>query len=513
LTHIDFSPVDEISKSSHQIDLKVRECFEGFESTRKHLNEMNSYSKVNQEGQAMFRALRTVPYLEERAPLTIKLSQERNERFFGRQEELAEINAKLGAEEIGTVQSFTIYGRRGVGKTQLALEYAHSNAGKFDAVFWIKCETSASLRQSIANAAKDLNLLGAKQSGHHEGNLAGVHDWLKTTRCRWLLVFDNAESERLLKGYWPLGARGSILITSRKHYNFLKDIDRDGMTVKPFNEEQSLDLLLKLLGEAWEAKWLVEPFRLSDLEAGKALMKKIGGLALAIEQAAKLITNQKKSIRGFLDLFMEKLLNLPARSLGERDELVRSLDTIWSISFDSLSSNARALLGALAFLAPDGIQEDLFLPRDQTALRGKLEFCMTSPSAQEGARTALSSVAAPSPILRDVIEELLKAKLIDVDNRTFTVHRVIQEAMNYQNFADLQESFDAAVRVVYEAFPKQQNTSVGPLHEVWSQCQEYVQHVVHLFARFSEYQPSNMHSVRPLNALKELILLGANCGW
>jgi hypothetical protein len=500
-----------------KIESKTKECLENLDDVTKHLNEMTMFSKANQEKELRFIALRRELRLEpeEIASFPIRmLPYERNEYFFGREDELRAINAKLGKEGINQLEAFTIYGRRGVGKTHLALEYAYRNQGKFDAVFWIKCETSASLRQSIASAAVQLNLPGASQDGlYFAENLVYVHAWLKTTRARWLLVFDNAENDRLLRGYWPLGARGSILITSRKFYNFMKDPNRSGITVPPFNKEQSLELLLKLLGEAWEAKWLVEPFRLSDLEAGKALMKKIGGLALAIEQAAKLITTLNRSLRGFLDLFWTTMNKLPDRQIGPRDPLIKALDTIWSIAFDALSPNARALLGVLAFLAPEGIQEDLLLPRDQTVLRGKLEFCMMNPNAREADHIALSSVAAPSPNLQDVIRELSNAKLIDVDNRTLTVHRVIQEAMNYQNFADLQESFDAAVRVVYEAFPKQQNTSVGPLHEVWSQCQEYVQHVVHIFARFNEYQPSNMHSVRPVNALKELILLGANCGW
>jgi hypothetical protein len=58
--------------------LKVKECLEDFESTIKYLNEMNSYSKVNQERQVRFKALRTAPYLGESAPLPIQPSQERS---------------------------------------------------------------------------------------------------------------------------------------------------------------------------------------------------------------------------------------------------------------------------------------------------------------------------------------------------------------------------------------------------------------------------------------------------
>jgi hypothetical protein len=452
------------------------------------------------------------PEQEDPAIFPIKmLPLDRNKQFFGREEELTAINDHLGKMENTSLLTYTIYGRRGVGKTHLALEYAYRNLGKFEAIFWIRCETSASLRQSVASAAAELNLPGASEPGHFEENLVNMQKWLKRTRKRWLLVFDNAEKERLLQGYWPVGARGSILITSRSHYNFMKDNKRKGETVRLFEPEESLELLLRLLGPTWRQTHLVDPFEESDMAAAKALMKKIGGLALAIHQAATLIEANDSSIFEFLKLYMKKLDSLPARQRGERGPLIQSLDTIWSIALDALSPNARTLLGVLGFLAPDLIPVDLFLPRDQTILQGKLEFCKMTPNGQE-VMASLANVIEPSPGLQNVIDELIAANLIrDHDGRNFSIHRVIQEAINYQNFADLQDSFDAAVRLVCEAFPRQQKGD--PLYDHWSACELYVQHVVQLYTRFREYGPSNVHAANALQPQLEFIRLGANCGW
>ena len=49
-----------------------------------------------------------------------------------------------------------------------------------------------------------------------------------------------------------MGASGAILTTSRKYYNFSKDMLRQGDTIKPFDPRQSWDLLLQLLGEDWK---------------------------------------------------------------------------------------------------------------------------------------------------------------------------------------------------------------------------------------------------------------------
>lgn len=63
---------------------------------------------------------------------------------------------------------------------------------------------------------------------------------------------------------------------------------------------------------------------------------------------------------------------------------------------------------------------------------------------------ALTSIVNITPALASALEELRTAKLIHWDHRTISVHRVVQEAMNYHSIEDLQASFDAAVRIVNE---------------------------------------------------------------
>jgi len=52
------------------------------------------------------------------------------------------------------------------------------------------------------------------------------------------------------------------------------------------------------------------------------------------------------------------------------------------------------------------------------------------------------------PPLEAALVELLKYRLIRRDERIISVHRVVQEAMNYHTIEDLQASFDAAVSIV-----------------------------------------------------------------
>lgn len=183
-----------------------------------------------------------------------------------------------------------------------------------------------------------------------------VQKWLKLTRKRWLLIFDNAERESILKGYWPVGAKGSILITSRKYYNFMKDANRRGDTVRPFSPQQSYELLMQLLGEKWQLAERRGTLPKSEINAAKTLLGKIGGLALAIQQAAVLINNPEiggSTIGGALELFNSNSRRLPERPVGEeRSEMIHSLDTLWNMSFSALTGPAREFLSVLAMLSP-----------------------------------------------------------------------------------------------------------------------------------------------------------------
>jgi len=505
-------------KAWPQLDSKINRRLSDLDATVKHLNDITTLSKANQERQVKHLAIRhaPVPEPEEHGRFPVQmLPVAKNPAFYGRQIELGKIDQYLNWRKDGNppLRTYTIYGRRGVGKTEIALQYAYSNPSEFEAIFWIRCETSVSLRQSFSDMAMALNLPGADRHGHHEENLMAVQKWLKLTRRRWLMIFDNAEKESILKQYWPVGANGAILITSRKYYNFMKDSQRRGETVKPFDDHQSWSLLMQLLGEDWKALDREGRIKVSEDQAAKKFLSKLGGLALAIQQAAILINNTEiggGTIASTYELFNDNARNLPPRQSGKRSELIHSLDTLWNITFNSLSRNDRDLLSVLSLLSPDAMLIDLFLPRKQSALDGKLAFCKQNPGLlDDKSQATLSSIITPPPALRNAIEELLKKSLIKREGRILTVHRVVQEAMNYHSLQDLQASLDSAVALVYEAFPKQVHGF--PLHKYWGMCQAYIPHGAHLSARFYDY--THPPTITPLTGSPQLVDLLANCAW
>ena len=159
-----------------------------------------------------------------------------------------------------------------------------------------------------------------------------------------------------------MGASGAILTTSRKYHNFSKDLQRKGETIKPFDPAQSWHLLLQLLGEGWQKMEREGQIPPSEVSAAKNMLERLGGLALAIQQAAILIKNPDiggPTISKTYEMFKEKSRTLPERHVSDRSSSEKSLDALWDMTFNSLTKNTRVLLGVLAWFSP-GISETRF---------------------------------------------------------------------------------------------------------------------------------------------------------
>ena len=115
----------------------------------------------------------------------------RNPNFTGRRELLEQLRARLRAGARGAVvQTEAVHGLGGVGKTELALEYAHRYASDYDLVWWVPAEQPTTVAAGLAALAGRLGIGEAPQPTEM---IAELFDELRG-RERWLLVYDNAET-------------------------------------------------------------------------------------------------------------------------------------------------------------------------------------------------------------------------------------------------------------------------------------------------------------------------------
>ena len=133
----------------------------------------------------------------------------RNPWFTGRAGILEQLHRRLGSDE-ATLVVQAMHGLGGVGKTQLAIEYAHRYAADYHLVWWIDAEQPVLIPDQLARLAARLDLpTGPTVASTVERLLAELRD-----RDRWLLIFDNAERPQDVADFRP-GGGGHVLITSR----------------------------------------------------------------------------------------------------------------------------------------------------------------------------------------------------------------------------------------------------------------------------------------------------------
>ena len=109
----------------------------------------------------------------------------------------------------------SLVGLGGVGKSALALEYAHRryDAGEVDLAWWFVAEDRSVLLASMARLYG--RLTGTLGSGEDaEAGAVALRNWLEHSPYRWIVVFDNAEPGTL-DGILPEDGTGQVIITSR----------------------------------------------------------------------------------------------------------------------------------------------------------------------------------------------------------------------------------------------------------------------------------------------------------
>jgi len=81
----------------------------------------------------------------------------RNGLFFGRESELQKLHTELScARPPSRLKACAIHSMGGMGKTQLALEYAYRFRSHYDCVFWLAADRGPELAQNLADVAEVL---------------------------------------------------------------------------------------------------------------------------------------------------------------------------------------------------------------------------------------------------------------------------------------------------------------------------------------------------------------------
>ena len=305
--------------------------------------------------------------------------------FTGRAEALDRLDAILTQDKpaaVTQVSRAAVQGMGGVGKTSLAVEYAHRFRNLYDGVWWCPAETRTDLMTSLAALAVEFEVASPEEADIEKAAKAALRR-LAEQREIWLLVYDNVTAPDEIADLLPsAGAR--VLITSR-FSDWSEWADEVSLDVLPV--EEAMAFLQDRAGRR-------------DEIGARTLADALGRLPLALDHAAATCKRTQMSFAAYATKASSLIAAAP-RGAG----YPRSVAATFDLAIDDAVRQcpaAEALMAFLAQCAPERIPMTL------------VEGAIDDETERMAALAALSEVS------------LVKHDPFEDGTPAVTVHRLVQ---------------------------------------------------------------------------------------
>ena len=350
----------------------------------------------------------------------------RNADFTGRAATLERLRDKLAGGGVTVVVAQALYGLGGVGKTQLALEYAHRFMADYDLVWWVPSERSEEISVALAELARRLDLKVGDNVA--EAAEAALEELRRDTTPHWLLIFDNADDPKQLEPYMPTGS-GHVIITSR--YQAWTH-SAEPLEVDVFTDDESVAHLLRHVPEL-------------DLADARKVADALGHLPLAVEQASAWLEQTGMSANAYVTELTTQATRILA--VNQPSDYPAPVVATWNLSLDRLKERSPAavrLLQLLAFFSPGPISIDLLYCDELNAFLLPLDETLSEQL-----------------MLPRVIRDISRFALVKVDqgSSSLQIHRLVQAVIRSQmSEAERLEAQHEVHKILAAARPRQGET-------------------------------------------------------
>ena len=387
----------------------------------------------------------------------------RNPFFTGRKEILAHLYTVLrSSKTVALTQPQAISGLGGIGKTQIAIEYAYRYRDDYQAIFWVNASTREALSADFAAIAILLDL-PEKHEQDQDTVIRAVKRWL-ANHTRWLLTLDNVDTPEMIHDFLPVYMTGDILLTTRLQ---ALGTNAQSIEVEKMGPEESITFLLRRI-KALAPDGQLERSPEENQAQARQIVAEMDGLPLALDQAGAYIEETRCGLSQYHDLYATRRKELLLRRGRFAIEHPDSVSTTWSLSFQKIEQEnpaAADLLRLLTFLDPEAIPEEM------------ITSCAVEPGPN------LVEIAHDPFKLDTIIELLLSYSLIrrTPEAKSLSIHRLVQAVLKDGMERDTQRLWaERAIRMVNCAFPDVEL-------QTWERCQRCLPHVQICAAHMEEY--------------------------
>lgn len=302
--------------------------------------------------------------------------------FVGRAAELRELTVlrDAWAPEPGVTMIATIAGPAGVGKTALAVHWAHRVAGSFpDGQLYLNLNgfgpagLPVTPKDAIGQVLEAMRVPSATMPSSLGGR-AGLYRTLLAER-RMLIVLDNARDAAQVRPLLPGGAGSLVLVTSRSGLADLVALDgASAVTLRVLTEPEAREMVARRLGPARAAAYPAATGQLVDACARLPLALAVATALIATRPAQSLT-----AVAGLLSRAADRLNVLSTA------EATTDLRAVFCWSYRALSPPSARLFRLLA----------------------------GHPGAEITAATAARLAGIPSALAGEALTELAEVNLVD----------------------------------------------------------------------------------------------------
>lgn len=259
-----------------------------------------------------------------------------------------------------TTHTSVVAGMGGVGKTQIAVDYAESRwaAGEVELLVWVTAGSREAILSAYANLAADLTGVTDPDT---ERCAMRLLELLATMPARWLVVLDDVHNPADLRGLWPPGTpTGRTVVTTRRRDAALRGHGRLMVDVDVFTRTQARAYLEAILEDK------------PHLVDGSAdLADAVGYLPLALAQAVAYLRDRGLSCTAYRQRLVDRqrqLAEVVPEPEGLPDDHRVTVAATWSLSVEQANQLpplgvAGTLLEVASVLDANGIPTEVFTTR------------------------------------------------------------------------------------------------------------------------------------------------------
>ncbi len=377
----------------------------------------------------------------------------RQNRFFvGREKLLDSISSAFSAWEALSTPIVALSGLGGIGKTQVALEYAYRSQKHYQTILWINASSQETVVAEMLMLAEVLGIPSMAEMDSQE-RLLLVKRWLAEHQS-WLLILDALTDVALMTAVLPLRSVGHVLVTTHLH---VSQTVAQVLEVCPLAEPAAFTLLTQRSG-LYSQKYPQRPATSEETATAHRVCHLLAGLPLALDQAGAYIEETGCSIAEYEQRYhAQEVVLLQQRGAMTIDHPASVVAT-WSLAFQHLEIYdpcAADLLRCCAFLAPEIIPQELFL----------------KGASQLGPH--LAHVSADVTRFDAAIRTLYRFSLVrrDPQTQTISLHRLVQVVLRSSLPVDQQVLWATRViQALCQTFPHRHEPQ-------WKRCIFYLAHV------------------------------------